>query len=303
MTAPKILVVGSGGIGGLYGALLHKAGWQVDMVARSDYQEIHAHGLKVDSILGDLSFKPLAVHTNVEHAGTADWILLAVKMLPQLDIAELIAPAVGANTRIVLIANGLDIEAPIAQRFPNNPLISCVAFVGSSREAPGKIKHSAFGGLIMGDYHGTHADDVQQLANAFNSAGIKASASSNIALERWKKSIWNASFNPLSVLTNGADTGKLLATPEAEALVRALMAEVIATGRAAGFELADELIEKNLANTRAMPPYLTSMALDYLHQAPIELEAILGTVVAYAQQLNVAVPHLSTVYQSLNIRE
>lgn len=302
MTAPKVLVVGSGGIGGLYGALLHKAGWHVELVARSDYQIIHAQGLKVDSILGDLSFKPQQVHTSVEYAGPVDWVLLAVKMLPELDLAKLIAPAIGKKTRIALIANGLDIEQPLASAFPDNPLVSCVAFVGSSREEPGKIKHSAFGGLIMGDYHGRHESDVQQLATAFNEAGVKASVSDNIALERWKKSIWNASFNPLSVLTNGADTGKMLGTPEAESLVRALMAEVIATGRAAGFELADELVEKNLANTRAMPPYLTSMALDYLHGTPIELEALVGTVVSYAQQLQVAIPHLNTVYQALKLR-
>lgn len=305
--APKVLVIGSGGIAGLYGALLHKTGWQVELVARSDYQQIRQQGMRVDSVLGDLSFQPAQVYASVdqaaEQAGQADWILIAVKMLPTTHLAQLIAPAVGANTKIALIANGLDVEQPLADVFPNNPLVSCVAFVCSSRLAPGHIHHSAFGGLIMGGL--TEASQIQtkKLAEAFSQAGIKASLSENIALERWKKSIWNASFNPLSVLTNGADTGKLLSTEQAEQLVRAIMAEVIATGRAAGFALADELIDRNLANTRAMPPYLTSMALDYLHSAPIELEAIVGTVVAYAKQHKVEIPHLETVYQTLKLRE
>ncbi|MEN9464835.1 MAG: hypothetical protein RL217_1016, partial [Pseudomonadota bacterium] len=89
----RVLVIGSGGIGSLYAALLHKAGWQVDMVARTDHGVLRQHGLKIDSVLGDLSFKPAHVYTSVEEAGTADWILLAVKILPETDLAALVAPA------------------------------------------------------------------------------------------------------------------------------------------------------------------------------------------------------------------
>lgn len=302
MSAQKVLVIGSGGIGSLYGALLHKVGWRVDMVARSDYEIIAQQGVHIDSILGDLSFRPTNVYHSVEKAEKADWILLCIKMLAALDLPKLLAPVVTPQTKICLIANGLDIEVPIAEAFPTNPLISCVAFVGSSRTSAGHVKHSAYGGLIMGSYLQNEDNYCQQLAAAFKQAGIQASISEDITRERWKKSIWNASFNPLSVVTNGADTGKLLATAEAESLVRSLMAEVIATARAEGYELADILIDKNIETTRAMPSYLTSMALDYLHDDPIELEALLGSVVHYANKHSVPVPHLNTLYQTLKIR-
>jgi 2-dehydropantoate 2-reductase len=298
----RILVIGSGGIAGLYGGLLHKAGWQVDMVARSDHEVVRERGLKVDSVLGDLSFKPEKVYADIREAGTADWLMLAVKMLPEIDLAALIKPVVGPQTRILLIANGLDVEAPLANAFPDNNLISGVAFVCSSRTAPGHIKHTSAGRLLVGNYPSGTNTHCQLLADAFSGAGIKAGTSTNIPADRWKKSIWNASFNPLSVLANGADTDRLLGTPQAEALVRAIMTEVIQVANAEGHDLPDSLIEANLASTRAMPPYLTSMAQDYVNGHPIELDAIVGRLIGYANKHGLAIPHLRTVYEILRIR-
>lgn len=300
MTAPSILVIGSGGIGGLYGSLLHKAGWRVSMLARSDHQHIAAQGLKVESILGDLSFRPEQVYASLSSLTQPfDWILLTVKMLDQQDLPSLIAPVVGPNTVIALIANGLDIERPLAHAFPHHSLISGVAFVATQRVQPGVIAHSAYGRLVLGNYQQPTDSHCQNLANAFRQSGIEVGMSDDIVRERWKKSIWNACFNPLSVLTNGADTQQLL---QIEPLLRELMAEVIACAGAEGYALNDELIEKNLANTRTMGAYHTSMALDYLHGAPIELEAILGSVLRYGQQHQLALPHLNTLYQALRVR-
>lgn len=298
----QVLVVGSGGIGSLYGALLHKAGWQVDMVARSDHTIIQHQGVMIDSILGDLSFKPDNVYSNIAAAGVADWLLVAIKILPNTNLASLLAPAIGPDTKICLIANGLDIEIPIAEAFPTNTLISCVAFVGATRVKGGHIKHSSYGNLIISNYLQENDKYCQALADVLCTTGINVQVCPDINIERWKKSIWNASFNPLSVVTNGADTGKMLATTDSENLVRSLMAEVIATARAEGYELADELIDKNIATTRKMPPYLTSMAQDFLHGSEIELEALVGSVIHYAKQHQVPVPHLETVYQILKLR-
>lgn len=299
----RVLVIGSGGIGSFYAALLHKAGWQVEMVARSDHSVIREHGLEIDSPLGDLSFRPEKVYASVEEAGPADWILIAVKILPETDLAALVAPAMTFSTTLCLIANGLDIEAPLAQAYPNNTLLSCVAFVGTTRVRTGVIKHSSYGNLSVGNFLSDDLAPCQLLADSLNRTGIKVGISKDIQQERWKKSIWNASFNPLSVLTNGADTGRLLATAEAEALVRALMSEVIATATAAGYPLAQDLIQKNIATTQAMSPYLTSMAVDYLNGHAIELESLLGSVVRYAHKYAVPIPHLDTLYQALKIRQ
>lgn len=298
----NVLVIGSGGIGSFYGALLHKAGWQVDMVARSDHSIIQQQGVTIDSVMGDLSFTPNHTYAKIAAAGVADWLLVSIKILPNTDLARLLAPVIGPNTKICLIANGLDIEIPLANAFPTNTLISCVAFVGATRLNAGHVKHNAYGDMIISNYFQENDEHCQRFAETLNSTGINVQVCPDINIERWKKSIWNASFNPLSVATNGADTGKMLATPESEHLVRQLMAEVIATARAQGYDLPDDLIDKNIATTRKMPPYLTSMAQDYLNGNHIELDALVGSVVQYAKRHNVSVPHLNTLYQTLKLR-
>lgn len=299
----RVLVIGSGAIAGFYGALLNKVGWQVDMVARSDHGVIKDQGLRVDSTLGDLSFKPANVYADVASAGIADQVLVAIKLVDGTDLAGLLRPLVGPQTHIILIANGIDIEAPILEAFPDNPLTSCVAFVGASRVAPGHIRHVAFGRLLMGAYPPGAENHCEALIEAFNAAGIKARLRDNIATERWKKSLWNASLNPLSVLTNGATTETLLATPPGERLVRALMTEVMAVATAAGHRLDAGLIDANIENTRKMPAILTSMAQDYLAGRGMELDAIVGRVIAVADHHGLDIPHLRSVYTSLVMRQ
>lgn len=307
----RILVIGSGGIAGFYSALLHKAGWQIDLVARSDHAVIRERGFTVHSTLGDLSFNPDRVFASTAEAGKADQVLIAVKMLPDLDLPALLKPVVGEHTTIAMIANGLDVEASVVEAFPHNPLTSCVAFVGTSRVAPGMIKHVTFGKLLLSSFGNNISNSVsnsantltQRLTDSFGQAGILAKTCPDITLERWKKSVWNASFNPLSVVTNGATTEQMLGTPAAEALVRALMTEVIQVAAADGHELTPELIDINIDNTRKMPPYHTSMALDYLDGRAIELDAIVGQVVKTADKHNLVIPHLRTLYEVLCIRQ
>ncbi len=301
----RVTILGSGGIAGLYGALLHRAGWSIDMVARSDWQVIRDKGLTVNSLLGDLSFRPKAVYASVDEAaqqGAADWLLLAVKILPEVDLASQIKPLVGPNTTIVLIANGIDIETPLVEAFPRNSLVSCVTYVGTSRSQPGVIEHESAARLFAGNYPQGADAHCTTWVEALTQAGSRAKMTDNIQRERWTKSVWNASFNPLSVVTNGADTDTMLGTPEAEGLVRAVMEEVVTTAAADGHSLDSSVIESNLAHTRKMSHYRTSMALDYLNGRALELDAIVGRIVAIADGHGVAIPHLRTIYDILRMR-
>ncbi|WP_220347718.1 ketopantoate reductase family protein [Alkalilimnicola ehrlichii] len=120
-----------------------------------------------------------------------------------------------------------------------------------------------------------------------------------VVTERWRKAVWNAAFNPLSVLAGGADTQTMLHAEGGERFLRHVMEEVCAVAAAAGHPLPAELPEKSLAGTHRMPAYKNSMALDYLNGRPMELEAILGNVVREAERYNVEVPRLETVYRAM----
>lgn len=301
---PHVLIVGAGAIGSFYGAILKRAGCRVGLVLRSEYDAVAANGIQIDSPLGDLSFRPDDLLRDGDELEIApDYLILCVKVLPGVDRAALVKPWMGKSTRLVLIENGLDIERELAEAYPDNPLISCLAFIAVSRIAPGRVDHKAYGKLVMGRYPQGIDDNAQALSALFTEGGISIDLTEQVVGERWRKCLWNTPFNPLSVLANGADTRTMLETEGGEALIRAMMQEVSAVAEADGHPLPQDMIDKNISGTRKMPPYKNSMALDYLNNRPIELDAVLGNVVAIAHRHNVPVPHLTTVLVALKMRE
>ena len=297
------MIIGAGAIGSFYGAILKRAGCTVSAVVRSEYDAVKAHGFRFESPLGDISWQPDHLYKDGDRPdSTPDYVILATKVLPGSDRAGLVRPWVGEGTNIVLIQNGLDIERELADAFPENPIISCLAFIAVSRVAPGEIKHNAYGRLVMGRYPSGLDDHCQALSDLFVEGGIDIKLTEEVVRERWLKCLWNTPFNPLSVLANGADTYTMLDTPGGEKLVREMMQEVIDTAAADGHSLPPQIIDSNIEGTRKMPAYKNSMALDYLNDRPIELDAILGNVVAIAQKHGVPVPRLQTMLAALRMR-
>lgn len=300
---PSILIVGAGAIGSFYGAILKKAGCSVSTVLRSEYDAVKANGIKISSPLGDLSYQPDHVYRDGDTpAEEPDYLILCVKVLPGVDRAALVKPWMGSNTRLVLIENGLDIERELADAYPDNPIISCLAFIAASRTEPGVVEHKAYGKLVMGSYPEGIDDHCRELSQLFIDGGINVDLTEQVVGERWRKCLWNTPFNPLSVIANGADTRTILDTEGGEELIRAMIREVMDVAAAAGYPMEEKVIEQNIAGTRKMPPYKNSMALDYLNGRPIEREAVLGNVVAIAQRHGIPVPHLNTVLVTLKMR-
>ena len=300
---PSILIVGAGAIGSFYGAILKKAGCRVSTVLRSEYDAVKANGIRISSPLGDLSYQPDHVYRDGDTpAETPDYLILCVKVLPGVDRAALVKPWMGNNTRLVLIENGLDIERELADAYPDNPIISCLAFIAASRTEPGVVEHKAYGKLVMGRYPEGIDDDCRELSQLFIDGGISIDLTEQVVGERWRKCLWNTPFNPLSVIANGADTVTILDTDGGEELIRAMIREVMDVAAAEGYPMDDAVIEQNIAGTRKMPAYKNSMALDYLNGRPIERDAVLGNVVAIAQRHGIAVPHLNTVLVTLKMR-
>ncbi|GGE66166.1 2-dehydropantoate 2-reductase [Streptosporangium jomthongense] len=300
---PSILIVGAGAIGSFYGAILKQAGCSVSVVLRSDYDAVKAHGIRIKSPLGDLSFEPDRVYRDGDvPEAVPDFLILCVKVLPGVNRVAMVAPWMGEKTRLVLIENGLDIEKELADAYPHNPLISCLAFIAVSRKDSGVVEHKAYGRLVMGLYPQGIDDHCRQLARLFKNGGINIDLTEHVVGERWRKCLWNTPFNPLSVIANGADTQTILETEGGEELVRAMIREVMEVAAADGYPMDESLIDKNIEGTRRMPAYKNSMALDYLNGRPIEREAVLGNVVAIARRHGIPVPHLNTMLVTLKMR-
>lgn len=301
MTHPAILTVGTGAIGGYYAAKLAQAGADVATVCRSDYAIIAEQGITIRSMLeGETHFRPHRVFRQVADCPQPpDYLLVALKVLPEIDTAAIIRPAVGPNTAIVLLQNGIAIEDSVANAFPDHEIISGLAFVCLSRSAPGIIDHLGFGRVTIGHYPQGITPRTTRLAELLRRGGVACQESATIITERWKKLIWNAPFNPISVLAGGATTRKMIQNPELRELAATVMAEVCHLAEAAGHPMPPEAIRRNLEETAKMAPYKTSMLLDFEAGRPLETEAILGNALRLASNLGVAIPHLQTLYALL----
>jgi 2-dehydropantoate 2-reductase len=295
---PSILIIGAGAIGGFFGSALARQGAKVSVVCRSDFPVVKQNGYHIRSpLLGEHRFVPHQVFASSSEAGLGfDYVVLATKVLTNTNRIELLRPAVGPRTVIVLIQNGIDIEAEVANAFAKNELLSGIAFIAIARTGPGEIHHQSVGSLTIGCYPSGISEAAQRLSALFESSGVPCKLTADIMTARWQKALWNATFNPISVLGGVLDTAQILRTPQSQAFVRKIMNEIADVASAAGYPLQREVIDALLAATQAMPPYKTSMALDFENGRPLEMDAILGNVVRTARRHEVAIPSLETIY-------
>jgi len=302
----RILIVGAGAIGSFYGALLAEKGADVSVVCRSEFEIVREHGLAIESsVFGDRIFRPAQVLRSAAEyqGGFPDYLIVSVKVVHGVDRSALIRDAVGPDTAIVLIENGVEIEAEIAAAFPANELISALAYIQVSRTGPGKVKHHALGDLTLGNYPSGASARCRQLADLLQRDGIRCTVSEQVVTARWHKCVWNAVFNPISVLGGALDTAAILAPPEGVAFVRGVMQEVIRVAAAAGHALPPAMVDQYIDGTRRAPPYKTSMALDYENGRAMEIEVILGNVVRAGRRESVAIPALEALYALLKMIE
>ena len=301
----KILVIGAGAIGAFYGGVLAKAGCEVSAVARSDYAAIAAGGYRIESHLGDLSWRPAqVVRSAADYRGPADFLLVCLKLTAATDPVALIRPALGKETKIVFVANGIDVDAPLAAAFPDHELISGVAYAAVSREPSGVIRHhSQFTRLVLGRYPGGPSQAAGQFAALVKQGGSSSAMTEDIVDTRWQKCAWNTVFNPISALGGGLGGQDILGSEATTGYVREAIAEFSAVAAAAGHPLPGDTADKLIAATLKMPNYVSSMGQDQLAGRPMEIEALLGNVVRIARRLSVPAPRLETLYALLKMAE
>lgn len=300
----NILVIGSGAVGGFYGAMLG----QVDDVAvsflcRSDYDMIHQQGLQIESKIKNFQFRP----HRVLRAGQPcqqkfDYILVALKVLPDIQLAEILIPYVCSQTTILLLQNGIAIEQPLVEQFPQNEILSGLAFTCINRLAAGHIKHIDYGQINIGSFNRpSPSTNAQRLQNLFSRAEVECLLSEDITRDRWRKLVWNAPFNPISVLSGAATTAEILAHPATRQQVKQVMQEVMTIANKEGYTMPTDLIENYLLMTEQMQPYKTSMLLDFENHREMEVEAILGKTIEIANRHQLPCPYLQSLYAMLSL--
>lgn len=305
----RIGIVGTGAIGGFYGGMLAKAGFDVHFLLRSEYAAVQANGLQINSqVHGPISLAPVQAYASPEQMPACDWLLVGAKTTSNGDLAPVISQLAAPGCKVLLLQNGLGVEEALRQLLPNSlHLLGGLCYICVQRCAPGVVEHQALGMVNLG-YHSGPADAAQRQAileegvDMFKAAALDSSPMANLEQARWQKLAWNVPYNGLSVLLN-ADTKAMMSNQDSRALVEAMMTEVVAAAAACGHQLPEGIVGKLLGATLRMPEYLPSMYHDFAHQRPAELPALYEVPLAAASAAGVSMPKVEGLYQALRFIE
>jgi len=232
--------------------------------------------------------------------------------LPHL--APLLKPVLGPDTAVVSTQNGIpwwyfqgfggewegihlervDPGGVISGAIEARRVLGSIVYFSTEITSPGVVQHTEGNRISLGEPDGTRSDRGRKIAEALIASGLRCPVTPRIRHEIWVKLLGNASFNPVSALTR-ATLVQMARDPDVAAVVRNIMQEVEAVSRRLGMELPVS-IDQRMAGAEKVGEHKTSMLQDLEAGRPLELEALVGSVVELGERMGVSMPHLRTVY-------
>lgn len=294
----KYGVIGSGAIGGYYGARLAQSGQELHFLLRSDYEYVRQHGLQIDSCDGSFHLDSPHVYNQTEDMPQCDVVLVCLKSINNNKLRDLLPPLLGPKTLVILIQNGIGVEQDVQQMFPDIQLAAGLAFICSAKTEPGRVNHQCYGQINLGNYSCRDEALLQQVVDDFNAAGVKAGLV-EYHEARWKKAVWNMPFNGMTVALK-TQTNLLLQHPATRQLIYEQMMEVIGAAQHLGVKNIDEsFAQKMLEMTDAMTPYSPSMRLDYDFHRRMEIHYLYTRPIEIAREAGYDMPKLAMLEAEL----
>lgn len=298
----KIAIMGSGGLGGYYGARLQNSGADVTFIARgAQLAALKENGIALE---GDRPIHLAKVKATDDPAtiGKVDMVIFTVKLRDTESAARQILPVIGPDTGIISLQNGVtkdDMLAPIVGR---EHLLGGAAYIGVSVVRPGVIrKAGTLERLAFGEFSNTVTPRAQAFLDLCKASDIKADIPADISLELWQKFVVIVTMSSITSAMRST-IGPIRANPQALQFALDLMKEVVAVGRAKGIALEPDFAEKRMAHINAMSPDMrASMSLDLELGRPLELPWLAGAVVEMGAQTGVPTPCCRAVRDILAI--
>jgi 2-dehydropantoate 2-reductase len=300
MARMRIVVMGSGGTGGYFGAKLARAGEDVTFVARGAHlAALRAEGLRIKSAVeGEWTVRAPAVE-RLDGLPPADLVLFCVKSFDTEEAAALIRPVVGAETGVLSIQNGVDNEEKLARVFGAGHVLGGAVRVFATIEAPGVITHTFGGHLTFGEMDGRERARARALLTACQKASIPAELAADVTRALWEKYVFLTTHAGMTALTR-CPAGVLRAVPEVREVYRRTVTEILAIGKAAGVKLDDAMLEQGFKFLDTVAPNaFSSLHHDLIHGKRLELEALHGHVVRLAERHRVPAPTVFAIYAAL----
>jgi 2-dehydropantoate 2-reductase len=309
----RLAIVGAGATGGYLGACLARTGLDVTLIARGPHlAAMLSHGLRVMEA-DDTAFTTHPTCTDrLDALASAETIFVTLKAHSLPGIAPALASAAGKHSTFVFAQNGVpwwfslgtgddvhlesvDPGGVIASSFPAERVLGCVAYPATTLVEPGVVRHIEGNRFSLGELDGARTDRVRALSSALMQAGLKAPVQTRLRQEIWLKLLGNATLNPVSALTR-ATLSELMDDEVSRDLLRRLMLEVEAVGQAYGLQ-PDLSVDRRLAGAARVGEHRTSMLQDVEAGRPLEVEALVGSVIEMGRRRDVPTPELEVVYQ------
>jgi 2-dehydropantoate 2-reductase len=301
----KIAIVGTGGVGGYYGARLAQSGSDVTFIARGAHlQAIKQKGLQIKSPLGDYKVFPAKATDKPAEAGRVDLILFVTKTYQTDQAVEMIMPMIGKDTVIVPLQNGVDAAERIGLAVGMERVIGGATWMSAAVEEPGVIGHySQFSRIAIGELNGKETPRLKAIFDLIHASGVTVEMTDNIQKVLWTKFVFISPISAMGCLTR-VTLGEYRAVPEARKILLEAIKEVAAVGRARGVALDADVVEKTLKfiDTGA-PGIKPSIQRDVEGGKLSELESMIGALVRMGELQNVPTPVMSMTYAMLKPRE
>lgn len=297
----RIVVFGTGGVGGYFGGRLAQAGEEVTFIARGEHLEaIRTNGLRVDSSNGDFVVCPARATDTVTEVGEPEIVILGVKAWQVPDAARAIRPVVGPNTTVVPLQNGVEAVPQLVAELGSDKVIGGLCRIVSFVVGPGHIRHAGFKPtIIIGELDNRRSDRIGRIEEVFTHAGLDTTVAPDIQVALWTKFLFIASFSGVGAVAD-APAGVLRSDPKWRAQMQSAMEEIYALAHARGVKLPPDSVAKVMAAVDGLPADATSsMQRDIAAGKPSELESQNGAVVRMARESGVAVPTHTLIYETL----
>src|SRR5271157_1894055 len=305
---PRIAVVGAGAVGCYFGGMLARAGAPVTLIGRLPHVEALTHnGLFFDGLHFQQQI-PVSASTQVSAVRGAGIVLFCVKTLDTEEAAKSLAPHLAPSAAVISLQNGVDNVERIRSAAQIDAF-AAVVYVAAAMTAPGRVKHSGRGDLILGDLLGRAREDeprrrqLERLASLFAHAGVPCRVSNNVRGELWLKMIINCAYNAISALGR-AQYHRAGGNRWTRELIIKVTEEALEVARAAGVRLPDvDMVETVLKISESMANATSSTAQDLARGKRTEIDSLNGYLVRRGAELGVATPVNQTLHALVKLLE
>ena len=300
----RFAILGSGAVGGYFGAKLARAANDVTFIARGAHlAAIRGKGLEVRSpALGDFTVTARA-DDDTSKVGVVDVVLVAVKAYDNATALPMLTPMVGPDTAVLTVQNGVDSTNEVAAIVGEGPVVGGTTYIATALAAPGLVEQTgSHRRIVFGEVFGTLprvTPRVQAIHEALLGADIQSQAVEDGRIPIWEKFIFLASLAGFTGATR-LPIGPVWADPLIRAQFLDGAREVERLARAEGIDVATDRVEQIAAYVEGIPGTMrSSLLIDLAQGKKIEVEALLGSVVRRATRVGVPAPIIATLYAVL----